>query len=70
MGKTVVDNTDKRSQIVKKILDGIGGGVDHLKKHSAEEYKAKLEKVSVWSDEDIKALKEAGASIKFKPAEW
>jgi hypothetical protein len=70
MGKTVIDSSNKRSQIVKKILAGIGGGTDQPKKYSAVEYRAKLEKVSIWSDEDIKALKEAGTSIKFKPAEW
>jgi hypothetical protein len=47
-----------------------GCRAESRKKISAEEYRQQLMKVSVWSDEDIKALEHAGDSIKFKPAEW
>ncbi len=71
MGKAIIDSSDKKSQIVKKILAGMGIDAENPKKHSTEDYREKLMEVSVWSEEDIKAMEDAGNSLdKFKPSEW
>jgi hypothetical protein len=52
MGKTVIESSDQRSQIVKKILAGISGWTDQPKKYYAVEYSAGQLKVTKLHEAD------------------
>jgi hypothetical protein len=70
MAKTVIEHSDKKSQIIKKVMQGMGVNIDAEKKISPEAYREKLMQVSVWTDDDIKVIEDGGSAIKFKPTEW
>jgi len=63
---------DTKSELVKQILAELGVTIDApdsvISKNIA--YKEALTKVSVWTDEEVKVVEEAGKHFNFKPAKW
>jgi hypothetical protein len=71
MERLVINIPDDKSTLVKQILKGLGVIIQQESKDSTLDYKDKLTKVSVWSDEDVLAVEDGRKSIEsLKPPKW
>jgi hypothetical protein len=71
MERLVINTPDDKSTLVKQILKGLGVIIQQESKDSTLDYKDKLTKVSVWSDEDVLAVEDGRKSIEsLKPPKW
>jgi isopentenyldiphosphate isomerase len=72
MERLVIDVPDKKSALVKQILEELGVTIQKkTSENTISDYQQKLAQVSVWSDEDIKAIEDAKKAFNsLKPAEW
>ena len=71
MEKLVINVPDAKSNIVKQILHGLGVDIPGQKAVVKGNYKEKLLKVSKWSDDDIKGLRESLISFSnLRSDEW
>jgi isopentenyldiphosphate isomerase len=72
MERLVIDVPNKKSALVKQILEELG--VTIREKSSGKivsDYQKKLAQVSVWSEEDVQAIEDAKKAFNgLKPAEW
>ena len=71
MEQLVINVPDKKSALVKQILEELGVTIQQPQKGMSSEYKEKIAKISVWSDEDLKIFDESRKAFNsLKPAEW
>jgi hypothetical protein len=71
MERLVINIPDDKGTLVKQILKGLGVIIQQESKDSTLDYKDKLTKVSVWSDEDVLAVEDGRKSIEsLKPPKW
>lgn len=69
MERLIIEVPEQKSSLVKQILTGLGVTIQQEKKDIST-YKQKLSDVSVWTDADIKLIKESKSSFNFKSTEW
>ncbi len=62
METLTINIPDKKSTLVKQILKGLGVTIQETPP-AGSDYKAKIMKVSTWTEEDIKAFDEAKKSF-------
>ena len=71
MEKLTINVPEKKSSLVKQILTGLGVTIQQKSPANITAYKKKLAKISVWSDEDLKFLKESNNAFEnLKPQQW
>jgi hypothetical protein len=71
MEKLTINIPDKQSTLVKQILKGLGVTFQHETHATPSAYKAKLAKVSTWSDEDTQFVEEGKKAFEdLKPQQW
>ncbi|TFF40066.1 hypothetical protein [Mucilaginibacter psychrotolerans] len=72
MERLIIDVPDKKSALVKQILEELGVTIQKKTPESiVSDYQQKLAQVSVWSDEGIQAIEDAKKAFNsLKPAEW
>ncbi len=69
METVTINIPDKKSTLVKNILRGLG--VTIQEKQVSKDYKEKIAKVTIWSDEDLKSFNDAKESFNsLKTAQW
>jgi hypothetical protein len=71
MEKLTINIPDKKSSLVKQILLGLGVTIQHDTHTDPSAYKEKLAKISIWSEDDLRFLKEGeNAFENLKPQQW
>lgn len=71
MERLVINIPEEKSKLVKQILKGLGVVIQKESKINTSDYKNKLTKVSVWSDEDFSDMEEGRKSFEnLKPPKW
>ena len=62
---------DKKSTLVKQILEGLGVTIQQIDKPAPSNYKQRLANVSVWTDDDLKIFEESKKAFEnLKSEEW
>jgi hypothetical protein len=71
MEKLIISIPDKKSALVKQILNGLGVIIQPQKSVNPSTYKEKILKVGVWTEDDLKSFEAGnGAFENFKPQQW
>lgn len=71
MEKLTINIPDKKSNLVKQILKGLGVIIQTESVKSASHYKDKLSKVSTWSENDLSVFEDSkNAFSGFKEEKW
>lgn len=71
MERLVINVPEEKSKLVKQILKELGVIIQTGNNSNILDYKRKLTKVSIWSNEDFLAVKEGRESFeKLKPQKW
>ena len=71
MEKLVINVPEQKATLVKQILLGLGVTIQGTSAVVKSKYKDKLTRVSIWSDDDIKALDGANQAFNdLKTEEW
>ncbi|MCX2481852.1 hypothetical protein OQY15_22320 [Pedobacter sp. MC2016-15] len=71
MEKLTIHIPDKKSSMVKQILKELGVIFQHETHASLSGYKAKLTKISTWSDTDLKDLEVGSKGFEdLKAEQW
>lgn len=58
MIRLIINVPDKKSTLVKQILEGLGVTIQQTDKKGISDYKKKLATVSIWTDDDLKVVEE------------
>jgi hypothetical protein len=56
METLIINIPDKKSILVKQILEGLGVTIQQTNKTALSNYKQKLANVSTWTDDDLKVF--------------
>ena len=71
METLIINIPEKNSTVVKQILTALGVTIQQTDKTTLSEYKKKIAKIPVWSDEDLKPIEDARKAFdSLKPQEW
>jgi hypothetical protein len=71
MERLIINIPDKKSNLVKQILQGLGVTIQQPDKKALSNYKQKLANVSIWADDDLKAFEEGKKAFEsLKPEQW
>jgi hypothetical protein len=71
MEKLTIHIPDKQSSLVKQVLKKLGVTFQHETHSTPSAYKAKLTKISTWSDTDLKDLEIGSKGFEdLKPQKW
>jgi len=71
MEKLIINIPDKRSNIVKQILLGLGVAIQGTALPVKGNYRQKLLNVSIWTDDDLKAFEDGKQGFNnLKAEEW
>jgi hypothetical protein len=71
MEKLVIDIPDKRSSIVKQILQGLGVTIHGVALPVKGNYRQKLLNISAWTEDDLKVFEENKQGFNdLKAEEW
>ena len=71
METLIINIPNKKLELVKQILTGLGVTIQQPEKEELSDYKKNLLKVSVWTDDAIKPIEEASKGFEsFKPQQW
>ena len=71
METLIINIPEKNSTVVKQILTALGVTMEKPVKTDVSEFKKSLANMSVWTDEDIKVVEEAGKAFdSLKPQQW
>lgn len=71
METLIINVPDKKSTLVKQILEGLGVTIQHSSKTNIADYKQRLADVSVWTSDDLKAINEGSKAFEsLKPEQW
>ena len=71
METLIINIPEKKSDLVKHILKDLGVTIHQTGKPTLSDYKKKIAKLPAWSEEDIKAIEDAGKAFEgFKLIEW
>jgi len=71
METLIINIPEKKSALVKQILKGLGVTMQPTGKTGVSDYKQKLAKVSVWTDDDLKVFDESKKAFEdLKPQQW
>lgn len=71
MEKLVISIPDAKSNIVKQVLHSLGIAVPGHDAPVKGDYRKRLVKISTWSDEDLKPIKDGNKSFNdLKTEEW
>ena len=69
METLIINIPDKKSILVKQILEGLGVTIQKSKNPS--NYKQKLANISVWTDDDLKVFEEGKKAFEnLQPEQW
>jgi len=71
MERLIINVPDKKSTLVKQILESLGVTIQPTGKKGISSYKQKLTKVSTWTNEDLKVFEEGKKAFEnLKPEQW
>jgi hypothetical protein len=71
METLLINIPDGKSDIVKKVLHGLGVYLNDQDEPAKGDYKKQLLQISIWSEEDIKVIEESDKSFNdLKAEEW
>lgn len=72
MERLIINISEEKSTLVKKILKELGATIQQeKKKFNPSTYRKKIASVSIWSEEDIKQFDESKKAFKdLKPQKW
>ena len=59
METLIINIPEKKSDLVKQILKDLGVTIHQTGKATLSDYKKKIAKIPVWSEEDLKAIEDA-----------
>lgn len=69
MEKLIIDVPDGKSKLVKELLEALGVKITTVSLKKKEE-KDVLKQVSIWTEEEIKAIEEVSNSFNLSIKEW
>ncbi|MFN0293104.1 hypothetical protein [Pedobacter helvus] len=71
MQRLTINIPNNKTDLVKQILKGLGVNIEKETMTSTSDYRAKLKKVSVWSENDLKGFEEGkNAFDSLQPQQW
>jgi hypothetical protein len=71
MERLIINIPDRKSNLVKQILRGLGVTIQQPDKKGLSNYKQKLASVSTWTDDDLKVFEEGKKAFEnLKPEQW
>ncbi|TSD65997.1 hypothetical protein FFF34_000940 [Inquilinus sp. KBS0705] len=71
MEQLIINIPESKSAEIRKFLKTMGVLIDSPNRFNLEAYKAKIAKISTWSEDELKALEEGRKAIdNIKPQEW
>ena len=71
MQKLTINIPNSKSDLVKRILKGLGIDIQNESKISSSDYRAKLKKISTWSEEELQNFEEGKKAFEtLKPQQW
>ena len=71
METLIINIPDKKSILVKQILEGLGVTIQQTGKSALSNYKQKLANVSTWTDDDLKVFEEGKKAFEnLNPEQW
>ena len=71
METLIINIPNKKIELVKQILTGLGVTIQQPEKTTKLTYRQKLEKIPVLTEDELKSFEEGAKALEnFKPEEW